>query len=84
MGTGAFLLAAFKVLPEVLALINALMARADAKKQQGIGYDQAVKEALQEGAENLKKGDAAELAARKEHATKPGDDAFDPEFMRKD
>lgn len=80
----AFITAALKVLPIVLDLIRMFKASADAKVQQGIGRDQAVREALQEGARRIALADAAEQQARKDHAEKAGDDAFDPEFMRKD
>lgn len=84
MGASAFILAVLKSLPAAIALFKALIQRAENKRQQGIGYDQAVKEALEEGAENLRRGDAAEEQARKDHATKAGDEAFDNEFARKD
>lgn len=79
-----FILAAVKSLPQVLKLVNALMAMAEAKRQRGIGYDQAVKEALEEGSEKVRLANDIEAEARKDHATKAGDDAFDMEFMRKD
>lgn len=84
MGAGTFILAALKMLPAVVALFNALVARADAKVQRGLGYDQAVKDTLVQSAESVRKGDLAEEEARRDHAAKPGDDAFDAEFMRKD
>lgn len=80
----AFISAALKALPIVLDLIRMFKASADAKVQQGIGYDQAVKEALQEGQRRMALADEAERQARKDHAEKKDDSAFDPEFMRKD
>lgn len=84
MGTGAFILAALKVLPLVLDLVRMFKQAADAKVQRGLGFDQAVKEALEEGQRRLNVArEAAEIAA-KEHAAHPGDDGgFDREFERK-
>ena len=58
---------------------------ADEKVQRGIGYNQAVKEALEEGSRRLMIAkEAAEIAA-KEHAAHPNDDGgFLDEFARKD
>ena len=84
MGTGAFILAALKALPELIALINAIMRAADQRTQRGIGYDQAVKDSLVEGARRVTAADEAEEAARKDHAAHPSDDdGFDREFERK-
>lgn len=84
MGAGAFILAALKVLPLILDLVRMFKQAADEKMQRGIGYDQAVKEALEEGQRRLTIArEAAEIAAR-EHAKHPAtDDAFDQEFVRK-
>ena len=85
MGTGAFILAALKVLPLVLDLISMFKRAADEKVQRGLGFDEAVKQALEEGQRRLKLAqEAAEIAAR-EHAKHPAnDDGFDKEFQRKD
>ena len=84
MGTGAFLLAALKVLPLVLNLISMFKRSADEKVQRGLGYDQAVKESLEEGAARLKLARKAEQEALQDHAAHPTtDDAFDQDFARK-
>lgn len=85
MGTGAFLLAALKVLPLLLRLISQFKQAADEKVQRGLGFDQAVKEALEEGSRRLAIAkEAAEIAA-KEHAAHPNDDSgFLTEFQRRD
>ena len=80
----SFITAALKVLPLVLQIISQFKQAADEKTQRGLGYDEAVKQALQEASDKLKIANDVEAAARKEHATKTGDDAFDTEFMRKD
>lgn len=84
MTTWAFIMAAIKALPLVLQLISRFKQAADEKVQRGIGFDLAVKMTLEEGNRKLALADAAEQQARQDHANKPGDDAFDQEFIRKD
>lgn len=76
MGPTAFILAALKSLPLILDLISRFKRSADEKVQRGIGYDQAVKEALEEGARVLAVADEAEREARKGHASDRTDGAF--------
>lgn len=85
MGTGAFILAALKVLPLLLRLFSQFKSAADEKVQRGLGYDQAVKEALEEGSRRLVIAKEAAEIAEKEHAAHPNDDSgFLNEFARKD
>lgn len=60
------------------------MRAADARHERGVGYDQAVKEALEEGARRVAIANEAEQEARRDHAAHPDDDdGFDREFERK-
>lgn len=79
-----FIAAAIKALPLVLQLIQMFKSSADAKVQRGIGYDQAVKESLEEGAAMIATSRQVEAEAAAKHASDPEDTAFDPEFKRKD
>lgn len=76
MGPTAFILAALKSLPLILDLISRFKRSADEKVQRGLGYDQAVKEAFQEGARILALADDAERQARANHAADKTDAAF--------
>jgi hypothetical protein len=82
--TWAFIAAALKALPLVLQLIGQFKSAADAKVNRGIGYDQAVKESLEEGAAMIATARQVEADASKDHATIKDDTAFDNEFQRKD
>jgi hypothetical protein len=84
VSTLAFIGAALKVLPLVLQLIQMFKSSADAKVQRGLGYDQAVKESLEEGAAIIATARQVEAEAAAKHASDPEDTAFDPEFQRKD
>lgn len=77
-----FVAAALKSLPLVLQLIGQFKSAADAKVNRGIGYDQAVKESLEEGSAMIATARQVETEAAKEHATKADDTAFDSEFKR--
>lgn len=79
-----FVAAALKSLPLILQLIGQFKSSADAKANRGIGYDQAVKESLEEGAASIATARQVEAEAEKDHATIKDDTAFDPEFHRKD
>lgn len=79
----SFILSALKVLPQVLQLINTVMSRVEARTQRGIGYDQAVKESLEETNDLVAKAHEAEVEADKRHKSDPTDGAFDREFERK-
>ena len=76
MGAWAFILAALKSLPLILDLVSRFKQTADEKVQRGLGHDQAVKEALEEGARRLAIADEAENKARRDHATDRTDGAF--------
>jgi hypothetical protein len=84
MTWSAFLLAALKALPALISLISALRSDADARANQGLGYDQAVADTLKKGADMIAAARQVEAEAEKEHATKSDDSAFDREFERKD
>ncbi len=77
-----FLLAALKALPAVISLITAIKGDADAAHNQGIGYDKAVKDALEIKAARIAEARQIEEEAEKEHAAKADDSAFDQEFRR--
>lgn len=57
---------------------------ADAKTNQGIGYDQAVADSIKASAANIAVGAEVEQQANADHAAKKDDTAFDPDFIRKD
>jgi hypothetical protein len=80
----AFLLAALKALPALIQLISALKVTADAKTNQGIGYDQAVADTLKATTDRLTIAQQVEAEAEHDHATKSDDTAFDSEFKRAD
>lgn len=80
----AFLLAAIKALPALIELISTIKVSADAATNRGVGYDQAVADALKSSAARLALAQQVEAEADKDHATKTDDTAFDPEFRRND
>lgn len=80
----AFLLAALKALPALISLASAIKLSVDAATNRGIGYDQAVADVLQATTDRLTIAQQVEADAEKEHASKPDDTAFDPEFKRAD
>lgn len=83
MTWGAFLLAALKALPALISLISAIKASADAKANQGIGYDQAVADAVEASRAQLAAADEAVNAARDRQAAHPNSDAGrDTDFRR--
>lgn len=84
MSWAALLAAAIKSLPLILQLIQQFKSSADAKVQRGLGRDEAVAEALTEFARKVGVAQEVETEAAKDHARKPDDTAFDPEFQRKD
>lgn len=78
-----FVAAAIKSLPLVLQLISQFKSAADAKANQGIGYDQAVADGLKIVSEQLAAADEAVNAAREKQAAHPNsDDGRDTEFRR--
>ena len=79
----AFILAAVKALPALIALISAIKASADAKKNQGIGYDQAVQDGMEAVTKQLQIADEAVEEAKQRQAANPGsDDGRDIQFRR--
>lgn len=78
-----FFVAAVKSLPLVLGLIQQIKSAADAKANQGIGYDQAVADGLKSASEQLRQAGEAVQEARDKQAAHPGsDDGRDTEFRR--
>jgi hypothetical protein len=78
-----FFVAAVKSLPLVLGLIQQIKSAADAKANQGIGYDQAVSDGLKTATEQLAQADAAVAGAKAKQAAHPdSDDGRDTEFRR--
>lgn len=82
MSWTAFILAALKALPEIIALAARLKAAADARTNQGIGYDRATLESLQAANAELAKADAAVEAARNRQRDHAGDAGLDDGFAR--
>lgn len=79
----AFLLAALKALPAIISLISAVKRDAEAKRNQGIGFDLAVKAALEQTAERVGMAREIENEAERDHLSKSDDSAFDQDFIRK-
>lgn len=78
-----FLAAALKALPLVLQLIQQVKSAADAKANQGIGYDQALADGLKAASEQLAQADAAVAEARARQAADPdSDEGRDISFRR--
>jgi hypothetical protein len=78
-----FFVAAVKSLPLVLGLIQQIKSSADAKANQGIGYDQAVADGLKTASEQLAQADAAVAEAKAKQAAHPdSDEGRDTEFRR--
>lgn len=78
-----FFVAAVKSLPLVLGLIQQIKSAADAKANQGIGYDQAVADGLALASKQLQEADAAVAEAKSRQAAHPdSDDGRDTEFRR--
>lgn len=83
--TWEFWLAVLKALPAFISLMSSIKATADAKTNQGIGYEQAVGEALAVAAHDHAAANTARLQAADAHAKNPTtDDGFDPDFKRPD
>lgn len=80
---GTFLAAALKALPLVLQLIQQVKSTADAKANQGIGYDQAVADGLQSASDQLRQAAEAVNEAKQKQAAHPdSDDGRDTDFRR--
>ncbi len=81
----AFLLAALKALPAIVALISQIKASSDAAVQRGIGSDLAVKAGLEQAAAGLAMAEEEQRKADLDHQAHPNDDSgFDPDGQRKD
>lgn len=83
MSWSAFMLAALKALPAVISLVARIKAAADARVNQGIGYDRAFAESMKQLESMLGEARSAEDAARVAHEAHADDGAFDDEFRRK-
>ena len=82
MTWAAFALAVLRALPALISFMTALKNDADARANQGIGYDQAVADTLKAGEAMMSAAHQVEDDAAKDHA-KSDDTAFDPDFKRK-
>lgn len=78
----AFVLAALKALPALISLFAGIKISADAKANQGIGYDKAVKDSLETASARIATAREVEREAEKEHEAKADDSAFDQDFKR--
>ena len=78
----AFILAALKSLPALISLFAGIKGSADAKANQGIGYDKAVKDSLETEGARIATAREVEREAEKEHEAKADDSAFDQDFKR--
>lgn len=79
----AFFVAAVKALPLVLGLIQQIKSAADAKANQGIGYDQAVADGLKAASEQLAMAQEAVNEAKARQDAHPGsDEGRDTDFRR--
>lgn len=78
-----FFVAAVKSLPLVLGLIQQIKSAADAKANQGIGYEQAVADGLKTASEQLAMAQEAVNDARQRQDAHPNsDDGRDTDFRR--
>lgn len=67
-----------------LQLINALVTRANAERERGLGRTEAMAASLQAATAAVATARRVELEADATHRADPTDGAFDLEFMRKD
>lgn len=77
----ALIVAVFKGLPDLLRLINLLLAMINDEKQKGVGYDEAFKAVMTSVHKDLAILDAMKLEIEEAHKD-PSDDAFLREFER--
>lgn len=78
-----FFVAAIKSLPLIIGLIQQIKSTADARANQGIGYDQAVADGLRHASEQLQQAAEAVQQARERQAAHPdSDDGRDTDFRR--
>ncbi|WP_156457108.1 hypothetical protein [Bradyrhizobium sp. CCH5-F6] len=76
-------MAAVKSLPLVLGLIQQIKSSADAKANQGIGYDRAVSDGIKTATAQIAQADAAVAEAKARQAEHPdSDDGRDISFRR--
>lgn len=73
-----------KILPTVLSIINRLLSYARDKRMLKAGRTEAIAEQLDRISATVSKARAAEAEADAAHAADQTDDAFDPDFFRKD
>jgi DNA-binding FadR family transcriptional regulator len=79
----ALLFALVKALPAIGSFLTTLHTMAQSKRDQGIGYDQAVADGIAQAHQGLLDAIAARNAADAAAAAHPDDDSgFDDEFRR--
>ena len=77
--------AILSALPKLLSLISLIMSMVRDSKQRGLGRAEAVKEALENAAQDIAYANAVEEDARRSHNAHPDDDSgFDQDFKRAD
>lgn len=84
MSIAAILAFVMKVLPQVLSLINRVVAYAHDNKMIAAGEAKAIAAQLSELSATVAKARAIEDEAEAAHAADKTDSAFDQDFMRKD
>ena len=66
----------------VLQLVNALVARANAERERGLGRSEAMAAALTRATASIREARAIEAQAEAAHRADPTDAAFDRDFRR--
>lgn len=74
----------FEIIGPLLSLAVKLMSLYISHRERGIGHDQAVAEALAQGAKEAKAANDAALVSRDRHEKVKDDTAFDTDFKRDD
>ncbi|MCJ2050884.1 hypothetical protein [Methylobacterium sp. J-070] len=67
-----------------LQLVTALVARANAERERGLGRTEAMAAALTQASESVRVARAVEAQAEAAHRADRTDAAFDPDFRRPD
>lgn len=81
----ATLSAILSALPKLLSLISLIVSMVRESEQRGLGRTEAVKEALENAAQDIAYANAVEEDARRSHNEHPDDDSgFDQDFKRAD
>lgn len=71
-----------KFLVGIIAIVRAWLDRRQSADDRAAGRAEANAETLGKNADAVRQANEAEIEAQREHATAPGDDAFDQEFRR--